>query len=107
MVYHFSRVVNIYISVLYSFLGKDNSLYEQYGAAFSTFDNDQDQSDVTNCAEEYHGAWWYHRSCAQQNLNGKYDVPGTAPQPYTTTHFYRPFQGYQALKESRMMFRRL
>ncbi|KAK3796671.1 hypothetical protein RRG08_008442 [Elysia crispata] len=39
---------------------------------FSTFDEDNDESSL-NCAEKYHGAWWY-KSCHDSNLNGLWGV---------------------------------
>ena len=39
--------------------------------AFSTHDRDHDARFYDNCAEHYHGAWWF-RSCFQSHLNGKY-----------------------------------
>ncbi|XP_069138826.1 microfibril-associated glycoprotein 4-like [Argopecten irradians] len=38
------------------------------GAAFSTYDRDNDQYD-TNCAKGCHGAWWY-TECFESSLNG-------------------------------------
>ena len=40
------------------------------GSRFSTFDRDLDSSS-NNCAEKYHGAWWY-TACHSSNLNGAY-----------------------------------
>ena len=49
------------------------------GMAFSTKDRDHDVSnrDSQNCAQEYHGAWWYH-GCHRANLNGLWGFRGTA-----------------------------
>ncbi|RUS83906.1 hypothetical protein EGW08_008320 [Elysia chlorotica] len=38
---------------------------------FSTHDVDNDYLVDRNCAEENHGAWWYHR-CKKVNLNGEW-----------------------------------
>lgn len=38
---------------------------------WSTPDQDNDEWPGVNCAEDYHGAWWYS-SCFLSNLNGRY-----------------------------------
>ncbi len=38
---------------------------------FSTHDRDHDSRFYDNCAEHYHGAWWF-KSCFQSHLNGRY-----------------------------------
>ncbi len=44
------------------------------GQRFSTWDQDQDSSPNYNCAERWHGAWWFN-NCFHGHLNGRY-VPG-------------------------------
>ena len=41
------------------------------GQPFSTHDNDNDKRFYDNCAEHYHGAWWFN-SCFESHLNGVY-----------------------------------
>jgi hypothetical protein len=43
--------------------------------AFSTRDRDNDDRFYDNCAEHYHGAWWF-KSCFESHLNGIYYKQG-------------------------------
>ena len=46
--------------------------------SFFPFDRDQDGHGTINCAERYHGAWWYgSSSCNHYNLNGIYVAIGS------------------------------
>ena len=38
---------------------------------FSTYDSDHDSLNNENCADKYHGGWWY-KACHEVNLNGVY-----------------------------------
>ena len=49
----------------------DDSLSYHRDRPWSTPDQDNDESQRGNCAEHYHGAWWYG-SCFLTNLNGRY-----------------------------------
>ncbi|WAR28948.1 FBCDA-like protein [Mya arenaria] len=70
------------------------------GSAFSTFDHDNDHS-WSNCAVDYHGAWWYRNCIYLANLNGLYYTPGT----YVSNRTAMIFDSFESLKTSRMMFR--
>ena len=41
------------------------------GMMFSTYDKDHD-THSSNCAVQFHGAWWYFVGCHSSNLNGNY-----------------------------------
>lgn len=48
-----------------------DSLTVHKGQQFSTWDQDHDASDILNCADNFHGGWWYN-DCLDSNLNGQY-----------------------------------
>ena len=48
-----------------------DSLQVHKDMPFSTKDADHDNLDPGNCAQWYHGGWWYN-ACQQSNLNGAY-----------------------------------
>uniref|UniRef100_A0A8D8ESD7 Angiopoietin-related protein 6 n=2 Tax=Culex pipiens TaxID=7175 RepID=A0A8D8ESD7_CULPI len=78
----------------------DDSLLEQNGKKFSTFDVDNDENLRTNCASERRGAWWYD-SCSHSNLNG----PHTNEEKRASMYWYAFSNKYQGLKISKMMIR--
>ena len=50
-----------------------NSLKLANGKKFSTRDDDNDMVDSVNCANKYHGGWWYTgQLCHEANPNGYY-----------------------------------
>ncbi|KAH3748372.1 uncharacterized protein LOC127847030 [Dreissena polymorpha] len=73
-------------------------LFYSNGASFLTYDNDPG-----GCADQFHGAWWYHM-CSWSNLNGKYYAPGSNHDDGTV---YHNFKGSESLKETKMAFRRI
>uniref|UniRef100_A0A1I8PR50 Fibrinogen C-terminal domain-containing protein n=1 Tax=Stomoxys calcitrans TaxID=35570 RepID=A0A1I8PR50_STOCA len=48
-----------------------NAMAFHLGQAFSTYDQDNDGTNVQNCAERWHGAWWYD-NCYHSNLCATY-----------------------------------
>ncbi|XP_074028813.1 microfibril-associated glycoprotein 4-like isoform X2 [Leptinotarsa decemlineata] len=56
-----------------------DALTHHLGSKFTTKDFDQD-SNPSNCAIAYSGAWWY-KSCHLSNLNGKY-LNANLPEQY-------------------------
>ncbi|XP_039444412.1 microfibril-associated glycoprotein 4-like [Culex pipiens pallens] len=77
-----------------------DSLTQHRGHKFTTYDSDNDTYGPGNCAELYHGAWWYNR-CHNSNLNGLYK---DAENPETMS--WRAFDSnYQGLSASKMMIK--
>ncbi|XP_060596635.1 techylectin-5B-like [Ruditapes philippinarum] len=69
---------------------------------FSTFDKDNDIHSKSNCAQNYHGAWWYS-ACHTSNLNGDYGNMKTAMGPV-----WQPWKGYNSpMKKTEMKIRRV
>nr|XP_014089501.2 ficolin-2 [Bactrocera oleae] len=62
-----------------------DSLAQQNGCEFSTYDRDNDNDPTKSCAITYNGAWWYNR-CHDSNLNGLYIWGGDY-------EYYREAQG--------------
>ncbi|XP_049297137.1 ryncolin-1-like [Anopheles funestus] len=81
----------------------NDSLVNQNGMKFTTFDSDNDFWSSGNCAVKGSGAWWY-RSCHHSNLNGKY-LRGVTKE-YATGMIWFYFRGdHYSLKVSKMMIR--
>ncbi|XP_045184481.2 angiopoietin-related protein 2-like [Mercenaria mercenaria] len=83
-----------------SFSDDDDTFAYNNGYRFATYDSKDD-----DCAEKYHGAWWYD-SCTKVNLNGKYCLPGTECEDDRTGLYHREFARYESLKKSRLLIRR-
>merc|ERR1712098_449321 len=62
-------------------------LHYHYNRPFSTHDNDNDNWSG-NCAEKYHGAFWYwNAGCYQVQINGKYEPSGQVSPSWTGIHW--------------------
>ena len=48
-----------------------NSFTRSSGMRFTTYDRDNDQGAVVNCAVDYKAGWWFN-NCYKLNLNGVY-----------------------------------
>ncbi|XP_063427717.1 ryncolin-1-like [Mytilus trossulus] len=91
-----------YILTVYGYNGNaGDALWRHHNQAFSTKDKDNDL-DGGNCAETYTGAWWYN-NCYDSNLNGLYVGNQT---DYSGINWYK-WKGYQSMKTTSMMIRRI
>ncbi len=75
------------------------------GMPFSTKDKDNDKW-YTNCAKDFHGAWWYV-ACHTANLNGLYYHTGGTPERGKGVVWYTWKNSlYYSLKKTKMMVRK-
>lgn len=87
---------------MYYFL---DSLWLTDGTLFCTLDQDNDGSKAEDCTSEYYGGWWYNWAnyCTEANLNGIHYPIYKADK---TGIFWFYLDGYNTLKEVRMMLRK-
>ena len=70
---------------------------------FSTYDRDQDATGKSNCASNYHGAWWFG-GCFYAHLNGHFISEQRTS--YGQGIIWNSWHGfYYSLKSSSMMLR--
>ena len=74
------------------------------GMEFSTWDADNDKHMISNCAEEYSGAWWYN-SCGDSCLNGEYYMSSTVPD-YNSGIKWSPWHKSYSFRKSTMMIQK-
>ena len=77
-----------------------DSLSYHNGMKFSTKDVDNDR-DSSNCAQEYHGAWWFNY-CLQAHLNGEYLGAHDYQKEQEQSLFWAHFKGYESYKVTEM-----
>jgi len=76
--------------------------HEANGMKFTTHDRDQDTWSSGNCAQYFHGAWWF-RDCGYEYPNGPYLTPGTSSSESMN---YQAFLGRsESLRTMKIMFR--
>ncbi|XP_069114329.1 ficolin-1-like [Argopecten irradians] len=83
------------------------AMHVHNGHYFTTYDKDNDLHD-SNCAQLYHGAWWYN-ACHEVNLNGRYETNEgiKGPSSMTWLYFPREDEPFLPLRKVRMMIRKL
>ena len=75
------------------------------GQPFSTKDKDHDARHFDNCAEDFHGAWWF-RSCFESHLNGRYFTEGSHQNYFQRTGIlWNTIHDHSSLKYTAMMIR--
>ncbi|XP_072176351.1 ficolin-1-like isoform X2 [Diadema setosum] len=70
------------------------------GAAFSTWDSNNDESSILNCARQFSSGWWF-KGCFWVNLNGLYRLG-------KKTHYciiWKDVKGTHTLKSTEMKMR--
>ncbi|XP_052239829.1 microfibril-associated glycoprotein 4-like isoform X3 [Dreissena polymorpha] len=82
--------------------GDDKGFSFTNGHVFSTLDHEKS----VHCSSLYDAGWWYG-TCCWAYLNGKYYTPGTLATGKSVGMFYHDFKGFEMLKETKMMFRRV
>ena len=88
----------------YSGNAGDSLIAIHSGMKFSTFDHDQDGQGTINCAERWHGAWWYgSSSCHHSNLNGMYVNGGSSSRE--SMSWYRWRNNWNSMKATEMKVR--
>ncbi|XP_062596825.1 fibrinogen C domain-containing protein 1-B-like [Saccostrea cucullata] len=78
-----------------------DSMTYHNGMKFTTKDQDNDMRS-SNCAIQYHGAWWYNE-CYASNLNGEYAQSAVYGKQYMVWYYWK--NTFEALKKTVMMIR--
>ncbi|XP_021359312.1 ficolin-1-like [Mizuhopecten yessoensis] len=102
--FHVSDEEHNYTLTVQGFSGNiHNSLYYNNDQSFSTPDRDNDGIGYLNCAEIFHGSWWYGEYY-EVNLNGDYRVDYGSPDTESMFWYKFPHGRLRApLKTSMMM----
>ena len=73
------------------------------GHSFSTFDRDNDERFLDNCARLFRGAWWFN-DCFQSHLNGEYRTQADHDDFLASSGIqWRSLHAHASLKSVQMM----
>ncbi|XP_061193567.1 techylectin-5B-like [Saccostrea echinata] len=79
-----------------------DALKYQNNMKFTTKDQDNDRHGGNNCAQAFHGAWWYD-ACHGSNLNGLYTGSAVISSEHPVWYYWKG--KHEALKRTQMMIR--
>ncbi|XP_021958901.2 tenascin-R isoform X2 [Folsomia candida] len=65
-----------------------DSLSRNSGKKFTTFDSDNDEDKISNCASQHRGGWWYW-NCSESQLNSIYHTSSREDKPHTGIIWYQ------------------
>ncbi|XP_033724946.1 angiopoietin-related protein 7-like [Pecten maximus] len=84
----------------------ENSMAPHNGMSFSTFDRDNDESGVHQCATLCKGGWWYN-SCYGTNLNGAEYKNDADNVKQLVWKFFYPSRKYAGMRKTKMLVKRI
>ncbi|XP_062620879.1 fibrinogen-like protein A isoform X1 [Saccostrea cucullata] len=101
--FHVGDKYNKYVLTVSGYSGTaGDSLAYHNGMKFTTKNQDNDNKNSSNCATEYHGAWWY-KGCHYSNINGQYVKSAVSNAKHPTWFHWK--SKHEALKRTVMMIR--